>query len=106
VRIRTPCILARIIVRPSHKPGKARSRSHRFLENTKFSVMGGRRPARAMTVPPARPHVARAVPTLVVVDAANRSKLSWSIERTLCSTSVKTDGSGCGDEAPLDAEKS
>jgi len=95
-----------MMVRPSHKPGKARSLSHRFLENTKFSAIGGRRPARAMTVPPARPQVARAVPTLVIVDAANRSKDSWSIERTLSSTSVKTDGSGCGDEAPLDAEKS
>ena len=95
-----------MMVRPSHKPGKARSRSHLFLENTKLSVTGGRRPARAMTVPPARPHVARAVPTLVIVDAAKRSKLSWSVKRTLSSTSVKTDGSGCGDKAPLDAEKS
>ena len=103
--IRTPCRLAKMMVRPSHKPGKARSLSHLFLESAKFSAIGGRRPARAITVPPARPHVARAVPTLVIVEAAKRSKLSWSIERTLSSTSVKTDGSGCGDNAPLDAEK-
>ena len=105
-KIRTPRKLAKTMVRPSHRPGKARSLSHLFLESVKFSAIGGRKPARAITVPPMVPHVARAVPTLVIVDIANRSKLSWSIDRTFSSTSLKTAGSGCGDKAPLDAEKS
>jgi len=36
--------------------------------------MGGRRPAGAIKVPPARPHVARAVPMFVIVDACRRRK--------------------------------
>ena len=34
-----------------------------------------------------------------------RSKLSWSIQRTLSLTLAKTAGFGCGEEALLDAEK-
>ena len=102
--IHTPRKLAKTMVRPNHRPGRARSLSQRTLESAKFSAIGGRKPARAITAPPTRPHVARAVPTLVIVDAENRFKLSWSIERTFSSTSLNTAGSGCGENAPLDAE--
>jgi len=58
-----------------------------------------------MTVPHIRPHVARAVPTLAIVQWIRKVvQAPWSTERSLSSTSLKTAASGCGDKVPLDAE--
>ena len=64
--IHTLCKLTKTIVGSSHI--QARSLNHRFFDSLKFSAIGRRKRARAMTVPPTVPHVARAVLTFVIVD--------------------------------------
>ena len=58
------------------------------------------------SVSPASSHVARAVPTLAIVDAAKRRKFSSGIERACFPTSLNTAESGYGVGGLLDGEDS
>ena len=65
VKVRTPCKLAKVRVRP----GKARRLGDRFLESAKLSAIGGRKPGREVSLSSTRPRVAQAVPTLAIAGA-------------------------------------
>ena len=92
-----------MVVRPSRKPGKVRSLSHR---EQKFLCDWQKEASKGDSTTSSRPHVARAVPALVIVgaDASTRPKPSWSIEQTWSSAPMNTVGLRCGDGAPLDTE--